>query len=521
MLMRLFLSLTLSFTILLANGQIDSLVRWDELAYTSPFETAEFLNHFKKSQTNFTSLFFANSPTALQDVKNFEERFDATIKEIETSENFRKKNDKKIKYIYQLVHSRFLAKYEEENRFYDISRNGNYNCVTATALYAMFFEKLKIPYTIKEKPTHVYLVAYPNAENIMIETTTPIFGFLTFDNTYKSNFINNLKDQKIIGASEISSTSVDELFNKYYFGSENINLTQLVGIQYLNDGLFKQDHNDIAGAYEQVKKGYWFYPNMRSEYLLLHFSAARLETPNLDPLIKAQLIGRISRFKEKGITTEMIRGEFYNLTQTVLFKNNDKLLYRKCFDAVIQNSSDKEVLDEVSFVYYYESGRAFYNQGNPMRAKYFFAEALEIQPNNVDLGSVFISSLSQSFRNERSNRPILDTLEFYKGRFASLSENGNFNSLLAMSYVAEFGESFKNKDEKRGEQYRNLFEDYYFRQGTTIINSQVVGQAYSEACVYYFKKGQKAKANQYLQKGLEIVPNDYQLKMRKQMLNGG
>lgn len=515
-----FLILILLLISLSGYAQIDSLVRWTELEYTSSFESAEFKNHFKKGETNFTSLFFANSPAAVQDAKNFEERFISTIKEIETSENFKKKNDKKIKYIYQLVHSRFLSKYEEENRFYEISRTGYYNCVTATALYAIFFEKLKIPYTIKEKPTHVYLVAYPNAENIMIETTTPIFGFLTFDNAYKTNFINNLKNQKIIGASEVNNSNTDELFNKYYFGSENINLSQLVGIQYLNDALFRQDHNDIAGAYEQIKKGYWFYPNVRSEYLLLHFSAAKLDAPNLDPLKKAGLIGRISRLKEKGITAEMIKGEFYNLTQTVLFKNNDKQLYKKCFEAVIQNTTDQEVLDEISFVYYYESGRAFYNQGNFIRAKAFFARALEIQPNNVDLGGIFVSCITQSFRNERNNRVVLDSLVSYKNRFPSLGENVNFNSVLALSYVVEFGESFKNKDEKRGEQFRNLFEEYYSNQNITIISSQVVGQAYSEACVYYFQKGQKAKANQYLQRGLEIVPDDYQLKMRKQMLGG-
>jgi tetratricopeptide (TPR) repeat protein len=510
--------LTISFK---AIPQPDSLVRWNELVFASPYEATTFQNHFKKGYTNFVELFFANSPTATQDAKNFEERFNSTLGEIEKSDAFKKKNDKKIKYIYQLVHNQFLAKYEEENRFYEISRNGNYNCVTATALYALFFEKLNIPYTIKEKPTHVYLVAYPNTENILMETTTPVFGFLTFDNTYKSSFVNNLKSQKIIGSSELSNSSIDELFNKYYFGSENINLTQLVGIHYLNDGLFKQDHNDLAGAYEQIQKGYLYYPNVRSEYLLLHFTAANLEIPNLDPLQKATLIGRISRLKEKGVTIDMIKGEFYNLTQTVLFKNNDKLLYKKCFEAITSNVTDKELLSELNFIYYYENGRVFYNQGNYVRAKPFFAKSMEIQPNNVDLSGIFVSCLGQSLRNERKTSVVLDSLEYYKNRFPSLTENNNFISMIAMIYAAEFGKSFQKGDEKRGEKYQKLFEDFYNQQSITILNPQAVGQAYSEACVYYFKKGNKTKAKQYLQRGLEIVPDDLQLKMRRQMLGGG
>ncbi len=129
----------------------------------------------------------------------------------------------------------------------------------------------------------MYLVAYPNTENILVETTAPFSGLLAFDASFKANYVNTLRNQKIIGGSE-SLGSVDELFNKYYFGKENINLYQLVGIHYMNDGLFKRDHDDLAGAYEQLKKAYLYYPCTRSEYLLMIFTAAQLEDSDLDPI---------------------------------------------------------------------------------------------------------------------------------------------------------------------------------------------------------------------------------------------
>ena len=500
----------------------DSLVRWNELSFSSPFEKSSFQGFLKENNKDFARLFLANSGTADQDLKFFEDKFNHTLNEINSSDALKKKNDKKIKYIYQLIHDRFLVKYEAENRFYEIVKTGNYNCVTATALYALFFEKLNIPYTIKEEPTHVYLVAYPNAENILIETTTPMSGFLSFDTEYKSKFISTLKDQKIIGGSEATSSNLDALFNKYYFGNENINLTQLIGIHYLNDGLFKRDHEDIAGAYEQIKKGYLYYPNTRSEYLLASFTALSLEQNNLDPLKKSILIGRVSRFKNAGITTDMIKGEFYNVTQTVLAKNNNKELYKKCYEEVLGNISDPELEKEISYIYHYENGRVFYNQGNYIRAKSFFASALEIQPNNVDLGGIFVSCLGQSLRNERNNRVILDSLESYKTRFISLEQNNNFNSMMALVYVVEFGDNFEKPNIARAEKYQRIFETLYeTNKNITLLSPDAVGMAYSEACVYYFKKGQKVKAKQLLEKGLQIVPNDFQLKMRKQMINGG
>ena len=252
---------------------VDSLVRWNELHFAGTFEQTSFTNFLKNSTKDYLKLFLANSPTGENDFTLFENKISKTLEEINSSGALKKKNDKKVKHIYQVVHEKFLSKYEEENRFYEIIKTGNYNCVTATALYALFFEKLNIPYAIKEEPTHVYLVAYPNAENVLIETTTPMSGFLTFDNEYKARYIDLLKKQKVIASNEATPSNVDALFNKYYFGKENITLTQLIGIHFLNDALFKHDHEDIEGAYEQVKKGYLYYPNTRSEYLLMSFTA--------------------------------------------------------------------------------------------------------------------------------------------------------------------------------------------------------------------------------------------------------
>ncbi len=498
----------------------DSLVRWREIEFASDFERSAFSAYFKENKKDALTLFLATSNNASRDLPRFRERMSLCIQELKASENINKRNDKKIKFIYQTIHSRFFKKYETENRFHEIIENGNYNCVTATALFALFFEELGIPYSIKEEPTHVYLVAYPGAENIMIETTTPAFGFLAFDSNFKTNFVNNLKDQKIIGISEITNSSTDALFNKYYFSNVDITLEELIGIHYANDGLFKRDHQDMKGAYEQIKKALLFYPGQRNEFLLLSFSVWQLQEEKL-PLNKAAFIGRLDRFIRLGITSEMIQGEFGNLTQDILLKRNEKDLYKKCYDVLVDNLTNSEIKEEIDFIFYHESGRFYYNQGNYFMARENFARALERQPNNVDLGGVFVSSIGQSFRNERNNRIILDSLESYRKKHKILDQNHNFQSMLALTYVVEFGQSFSEGNSSRGEEYQRKFEKIYDEnKNITLINPDMVGRSYSEACVYFFKKGQKTKARQLLEQGLKLVPEDYQLKVRKQMING-
>lgn len=506
----------ISFTLHAASP--DSLVRWNELSFSSSFEKTSFREFLKGTNKDYLKAFLTNSATSEEDLGLFEKKINITLQEIQSSGALKKKNEKKVKAVYQIIHDRFLSKYESENRFYEIIKTGNYNCVTATALYALFFEKLNIPYAIKEEPTHVYLVAYPNAENVLIETTTPVSGLMTFNDDFKNNYVNTLKKQKVIGNSEVVGSNVNELFNKYYFGNENISLAQLIGIHFLNDGLFMRDHDDVAGAYEQIKKGYLYYPNTRSEYLLMNFTVDYLGTVS-EPVRKASLIGLVSRFKDEGITADMVKGEFQNLTLSVLSKNNDKDTYKKCHTETIRHMNDSALAEEIDHIYHFENGRIFYNQGNYAQAKPYFAKALETQPNSVDLGGIFVSCLAQSLRTERNNAAILDSLEFYKMRFPSLSENNNFKSMIAYAYAVEFGESFKKGNVIRAEKYQQLFEKFY-ETDQTLLSPESVGMAYAEASVYYFKKGQKTKAKQLLDRGLEIVPDNYQLRLRKQMIGG-
>jgi hypothetical protein len=108
----------------------------------------------------------------------------------------------------------------------------------------------------------------------------------------------------------------------------------------MNDGLFKRDHDDLAGANEQLKKAYLYYPCTRSEYLLMIFTRHSLKIPSWITLKRAALVGQISRFKSSGITPEMVKGEFYQITQTVLSKDNDKETVPQVYEETLKNITD-------------------------------------------------------------------------------------------------------------------------------------------------------------------------------------
>jgi tetratricopeptide (TPR) repeat protein len=502
------------------SAELDSLVRWNELEFSSDFERTAFHSFFRSDEKDFLQAFLGNAPDAAKYAGYFKDKIDATIADLTSSGALTKRNDKKVKAIYQAVHQRFLSKYEMECRFYEIMSSGNYNCATATALYAYVFDKTGVSYNIMEKPTHVYLVAYPEKENIMIETTTPMFGFMNYAPEFKANYVKTLQKQKIIGSQESVGTNTDELFNKYFYGTDNISMTQLVGIQYMNDGMYRRDHEDIVGSYQQLMKGYMFYPCPKSEYLLMASTVMMINEKSLDPATRASMIGRYSRFEKFGAEPEEVMGEFQRLTQQVLNKNNDRDLYRKCYEAIISEVRNPELAADLTYYYNYEVGRIFFNQGNYHRAKPYFAASLQAQPRNADIGALYIDCLGKSLVNERDPRALVDTLESNLEMYPMLEEFPNYMAMLGLSYVNRFGSCYDEGDAVCGEEYRKKFEDLYDKQHIRILSEGVVGRAYSEAAVYHFRKGQKTKAKAIIDRGLQIVPDEYQLRSRKQMIGG-
>ncbi|MBL7865549.1 MAG: hypothetical protein JNK10_11760 [Cyclobacteriaceae bacterium] len=503
-----------------AAAQTDSLVRWKDIDFLSYFEKQAFTKWFKQNDRSaLLDLMMSTDVNPQAVIRNANERIDKMVARLQPEITPKRKPEKYVKTVYDQVHSSFLSKYELINRFPEVFKTGNYNCVTATALYAFIFEDLKIPYAIQEKPTHVFLVAFPKQNNILVESTAPIFGYLTYDARYKQNFVDNMKSMKLIGESEAQTQDVEELFNKYFFQSEDITLPQLVGIHYMNDALYYQDVKDYEKSLQQIEKSHFFYPSHRVSYTMMGIVVQALSLTQPKPVERATLIGRAAKFSKLGITPNMIKGEFAMLTDAVLTRDNNKPLYRQCYEIIAAQIDDPQLKSDIGYYYNFEIGRQLYNQGSYTQAKMYFAKGLEHQPNNAELGSIFISTLANSLKNETRTGVFLDTLARYQERFPNLKENNKFLTLMSVGYLMAYEEAMKDGKAAVGESYQGKFEALKKENPDIDVPLQVIGAAYSAAGSYYFRKGQKTKAKAIIDRGLEYAPGEFQLRQRRQMLN--
>jgi len=491
-----------------------------ELSFNSDFER-KAVEDFEAKNPDYFALLIALDETVNQEQymkwkTSFEKELSSLKPELET----KKKNDKKMKFLYEKIHGQFLTKYEATNIFSQVFKDGVYNCVSATGLYSLAFDYYTIPYSIQERPTHVYLVAYPEQERIQIETTTPIGGYYVFDQTFKQNYVKKLTDYKLISAVEYQTKSVDDLFDKHFFNNESIDITKLVGIQYLNSGLFYVDKRENEKAYRQFEKAYFFYPSEKSRYLMFNILVDVFKGINYSDEKKVTYLAKLCHYSKEGINSDMIVSEFYRITQTVFLQDGNKEKYDRMYTIIQESVSDKEIRNQISYVYHYENARIFYNQGRHTEAQPFLEKALIAKPNNVEMTGLFIANLErlEPVNKEKSN--YITKLQHYIDSFPTLKDNNNFTLLLAKNMLDVSSASYEKGNLKDGESYRLMFEALLSNKtnfNTNMIDFQI-GKAYSAACMHYFKVGQKSKAKTILDKGLDYAPNNYQLRSRREVL---
>lgn len=87
----------------------------------------------------------------------WEQNFQVVLDELK-AKTHRRNNNIYLHKVYKTLHKKYLSQYKETVDPCDVFSTGVYNCVIATAIYAMAFEELQIPYQIKETPNHVYLI---------------------------------------------------------------------------------------------------------------------------------------------------------------------------------------------------------------------------------------------------------------------------------------------------------------------------------------------------------------------------
>ena len=495
----------------------DTTIYFNELTFHSEIEKEKFEALYFNHSSDYFSVFFASNKNA-----NFT-KIDASKQLINQQIDLfktKKKDDKKmVKWVYKQIHDEFFIKYERENNFDDVFEKGYFNCVSSTAIYCLVFDKLDIPYQINLMPEHVNLTAFPKTHNILIESTNPVSGYVAYDKKFKEEYVNHLIKYKMVDENEIELKSVDLIFEEYFSNITQINLRQLVGVQYYNDGLYLKKNEQVEEAIQQFEKSMALYPSMNTAKILLSIYSKELIDSDYSDDKHFNYLVRAARYKEVSEDFEkIVESEYGRIADENLLQNGDTTLFKKMYNEIKPLLTNKKAITNVDFIYTGAMGDYHLKEMNYEKAENYFLQALKLVGDTHQLEDFYIKSVVLQISDKSDMEDALLRLENAQKKYEPVKDNKIFLTAKAEVITLLMMRRFERNRIKEGNKYRMMLESLLENEDVK-RNENNIGIAYAQAGSAYFRMGSTSKAKELFKKGLTYAPGNYELEYRLKMIS--
>jgi hypothetical protein len=354
--------------------------------YASDFERNNFENYLQSKQTDILALSLGVDSTTNQTIEK--EHLESIKLYLSANRSIidKIKNEKsKINKIFKSAHQSFFIQYDLNAYCSEFYYEGKFNCVTGSLFFSLIMDSLNIPYTIKEEPTHVFLLAYPSKFSLPVESTDPNMKVFIPDEGFKKRYVDFLADSKLIQKSEIASKGVETIFNENYYSNKDIKPIELVGLLYFNSGVNYLGDSNFKSAFQQFEKAYILYPSERIRYVLEVSLLAFVSDMGSFSLDHLDFLAKIANYSKNKTYHEMVKNQFVNYTQKHLINENNETLYEQIYNRLISQIEDSTVKSNISTIYFHERSRVCSIKNDNEGSWEFICQGYKLNPKNLDL----------------------------------------------------------------------------------------------------------------------------------------
>lgn len=483
-------------------AQSDSIIRFSDLKYHSAFEKTALENFILHNRDTINLFLAIDENITEKQINDSRSTYLSIFKDLEGKKLESKNINKKIKISYTDVHKRFLKKYDENQYFPEIFQTGTYNCVSASMLYAMVFNDINIPFKVKASSDHVYLIANPGSNSIVIETTNPGFEQQIFNGDFKQQYVNYLRTSKLLSETEYKNKSTEEIFEENFKQVRDVEFNSLPGLQYYNKALTKLINNQTEDALQLCQKAYFFYPDYQVKTLLHTSLLFHIEKCNFDKVQDIDYLAQFSRFENTDLNT--VVGIFNNIIYNHLQYTDKEAFCDSLYVRLVSQITDKRLMDEIGFTYNINMS---YRYQNSDKVEKYITNALIIKGNHFDANTLMRNYLRRKLFNIANANTLLDTINQLESRYNYEAITSQLKEYKLMAYLKIANAQFEQKKMTAGDKYLQDFEDNCTLPIENEWLNTWVEIAYSTAAVYHSNKGSKSAAKSYMNRGLKYVPD--------------
>lgn len=442
------------------------------------------------------------------------------VREIHNNKFKSKSLKRKIQTIYKKAHLKFLKKYDDKANFNNVFENGSYNCVSASALYALLFDKFEINYSIKEKPTHVYIIADTLGLQTTVETTLPSSGIFNYNQNFKKNYIDYLKKNKIITENDFNNSTIDLLFKKHFTEDKSISLSKLSAIQYYNDGLFKMDENSFISAAFQFKKAIEINPSSES-YKYLYFIALKnaLIEDDKNEKFDGKLLGYFMNIKGNDIDLKELGIEYFkNVAHKLCIDSPDSNRFDQFFNDLTNQCPIENLPKDIPQAYHYYKANSFRINSEFSNAVGQIIKAFQYNKNDLYIKDLAQSVVLQNINSINDEKKSIDSIERYFEELPFLKNHKPLQHQYVLKHMKIIYDSFSLNKVLEGEEYYNNFLSGIVEYDIDYIDYNLIDNGLGFMAYYWAREKKFNKAIEVVNNGLSIAPQSLKLKKVKETI---
>lgn len=258
------------------------------------FSQSDISDRRPESFTHYLSLYSSTDQGKVQSTSS-----DELVKWVQKLDAKRSgfSNDKDfLRYLFTKTQNRILKNFVEYSSFSDLLAKGQYNCLTATALYALLLDRFDIDYEIVETNYHIFVITNVNGERVLLETTDPVNGFVDQPDAIADR-INTYKKSGVAESSK-SKTYYAFDFDLY----DTVNLNQMMGLLYYNQAVKAYNSHQLGLSITLLNSASDLYQSPRTEAFSRIVLLSVAES-SLDRDVKVSYISQLQTIRKKKANT--------------------------------------------------------------------------------------------------------------------------------------------------------------------------------------------------------------------------
>lgn len=451
----------------------------------------------------------ADEPTA----NRYVAQVDAFVSQLQWSTEDNARPNRKLKQLFKKTHASFLKRYDEQASVARMFIDGSYQCVSASILYAYILECLAIPFEIKETPTHVYVIAFPESFNIMIETTDPNGVFIPNPRA-QAEYVNGLVKSKYLEQSYVNRVGVEKAFNEFFYGKTNIRFKELVGLAYYNVAISQVENDEFKAAYSPVYKANRLYPAKKHEYLQLSILGEIVNELRFEEAADWEAAVKLVNRSKREDAKSLLKYKFYEALDRNLWKSRQQDKADSAFAYISGSLEDEVFLNELTDHYLQEAARSLYVGGKVDEAVPFLERAIA---RNSEATLVWVMMKDYLFKHKMKTdgcEENLSVLDEWVARYPYLADDQDIRSTYLYNYISMLFNALKQEEfDKPLPRYFDLMlkelnaYDKHKNKSDEHIRLVIEGMAF-----YYLAKNERSKAKGVLEEGMNLYPENKRLK---------